>query len=111
MRAASDKRVPEHFEPEDMAIDIDMRTKAEKIFISTYRIKIDMYMQPHNQVLGIIKHDYESFNIRVLPLSSVWLQPETKRDKLTNKKRKIGDGLSVVVDEEEEAVQIGRAHV
>ena len=106
-RTANEKRVPEHFDPEDISIDTDTRNRAEKGFLAQHKTELDVYMQPHDTVLGIIKHDFETFNIRPIALVDVWLHSETKRDKYLNKKRKIAEGLSLVVDSNDDEVVTG----
>ena len=68
-------------------IDADTRTTAEIAFASHYKLKMDPYLQPHDQILGMAKRDLEARNLRTIPLSRVKFQFENRSDSL--KKRKI----------------------
>ena len=84
----------------DDAIDTDTRTRSELGFKKRYSFNFEKPGQLHDHTLGMIKSDLEACNLRVIPLNQVWLATEDKRDAL--KKRKIGDGLALVVDVEDE---------
>lgn len=99
-QAASQGAVPEHFTNEDYTIDGDTRMKAEITFGKRHAFKIEAHLQPHDSILGMIKHDLESRDLRVIPLNQVWLKSEVK--KTAQKKQKISDELAIIVGNEDE---------
>ena len=69
--AASQEAVPEHFTNEDYTIDGDTRMTAEITFGKKHASNIEAHLQPHDSILGMIKHDLESRDLRVIPLPSM----------------------------------------
>ena len=89
------------FDVDDTFIDSDTRTKAELAFEKRYNFRTHQKMQPHDKVLGMIKHDLEACNLRTIPLTKIYLQNDSKKS--TKRKKIEGTDLEIVLKESEEA--------